>query len=120
MAVRLRALRAGRSVPPGRLLVLIYVRGSVDPRGLSNDFIGNRPRDFSAYCVVSQPTRPDEFPDQQKKEREKGKPITLISRGGPWISETSRLPYFLEIRLTDGGMVVSLTHRPLFTTQEDS
>jgi hypothetical protein len=29
--------------------------------------------------------------------------------------ESHRLPHFLENRLTDGGEVVSLTRRPLFT-----
>jgi hypothetical protein len=32
MAVRLSALNAGRSLHPGRFLVLISVRGCVDPR----------------------------------------------------------------------------------------
>jgi hypothetical protein len=32
MAVRLSALRAGRPLPPGRFLVLIPVRGCIDPR----------------------------------------------------------------------------------------
>jgi hypothetical protein len=34
MAVRLSALRVGRSLPPGRFLVLIYLRGLVDPRAI--------------------------------------------------------------------------------------
>jgi hypothetical protein len=34
--------------------------------------------------------------------------------------ETSRLPHFLDNRLTDGGEVVSLTRRPPFTPQEYS
>jgi hypothetical protein len=31
-----------------------------------------------------------------------------------------RIPHFLENRLTDGGEVFSLTHRPRFTRQENS
>jgi hypothetical protein len=32
MAMRLSALRAGRPLPPGRFLTLLYIRGRVDPR----------------------------------------------------------------------------------------
>jgi hypothetical protein len=32
MAVKLSALSSGRPLHPGRFLILIYVRGSVDPR----------------------------------------------------------------------------------------
>jgi hypothetical protein len=45
----------------------------------------------------------------------KVKAIPVTGRDGPYGCETSRLPYFLENRLTDGGEVVSLTHRPPFT-----
>jgi hypothetical protein len=34
MAVKLLALRGGRPLPPARFLVLIFVRGCVDPRGI--------------------------------------------------------------------------------------
>jgi hypothetical protein len=42
----------------------------------------------------------------------KGNAIPVTGRGDPWGCETSRIPHFLENRLTDGGAVVSLTLRP--------
>jgi hypothetical protein len=45
----------------------------------------------------------------------KGKAIPVTGRGGLLGCETSRLPQFLDNRLTDGGEVVSLKRRPLFT-----
>jgi hypothetical protein len=50
----------------------------------------------------------------------KGKAIPVTCREGPYGCETSRLPHFLDNRPTDGGEVVSLTHRPPFTPQKNS
>jgi hypothetical protein len=50
----------------------------------------------------------------------KVKAIFVTRRGGPLIYETSRLPHFVDNRLTEGGEVVSLTRWPPFTPQEDS
>jgi hypothetical protein len=47
-----------------------------------------------------------------------GKAIPVTGRGGLEGCETSRLPYFLENRLTDGSEVVSLTRRSLFTPRK--
>jgi hypothetical protein len=47
--------------------------------------------------------------------------IPVTGRGGPYGCETSRLPHFLNNRLTDGGEGVSLTRQPAtFYPQEDS
>jgi hypothetical protein len=68
MPMRLSALRAGRPLPPGRLLVLISVRSLVGlPQGHSaagrimsieesDDLIGNRTRDLPASSTMRQPT----------------------------------------------------------------
>jgi hypothetical protein len=52
--------------------------------------------------------------------RKRGKAIPVTGRGGPQGCETSRLPYFLDGRLTDGGEVVSLTRRQPLIPPEDS
>jgi hypothetical protein len=49
------------------------------------------------------------------KRVKEGKAIPTIDREGPQDCETSRFPHFLDNRLTDGGEVVSPTHRPPFT-----
>jgi hypothetical protein len=49
------------------------------------------------------------------REGKKGKAILVTGRGGPYGCETSRLPHFLDNRVTDGGEVISLTPRPPFT-----
>jgi hypothetical protein len=45
----------------------------------------------------------------------KGTAIPVTGHGGPLGCETSRLPHFLDSRLTDGFEVVSLTRWPPFT-----
>jgi hypothetical protein len=50
----------------------------------------------------------------------RGKAVPVTGRRGPYGCETSRRPYFLDNRLTDSGEVVSFTHRPPFTPQENS
>jgi hypothetical protein len=51
---------------------------------------------------------------------QKGKFVPVTGRGGPYGYETSRLSHFLDSRLTDGGELVSLTHRSPLYLQEDS
>jgi hypothetical protein len=50
--------------------------------------------------------------------KDKGKAIPVTGREGPQGCERSRLPRLLDNRFTDGGKVVSPTHRPHFTYQE--
>jgi hypothetical protein len=46
------------------------------------------------------------------------KAISVTGRAGPYGCEMSRLPHFLDNRLTDGGKVVSLTRRPPITPRK--
>jgi hypothetical protein len=45
------------------------------------------------------------------------KAIPVTGRGGPYGCETSRLPHFLDNRITDGGEV-SFTLQPPFTPRK--
>jgi hypothetical protein len=47
-----------------------------------------------------------------------GKAIPVTGCAGPQSCETSKLPHFLDSRLTDGGEVVDLTRRPTFTLRK--
>jgi hypothetical protein len=75
MAARLLALRAGRPLQPRRFLVLISVRGRVDPRPIvrlkglvklkkNHDLIGPRTRDLPACSIVPQPITLPRAPKQ--------------------------------------------------------
>jgi hypothetical protein len=52
--------------------------------------------------------------------KKKGKAISVTARGGLQACEMSTLPHWLDNRLTDGGKVVSPTHRPRSTPQKHS
>jgi hypothetical protein len=54
------------------------------------------------------------------KSKGKSKAIPVTGHGGPYGCETSMLPHFLDSRFTDGGEVVSLTHRSPFTPRNIS
>jgi hypothetical protein len=54
-------------------------------------------------------------------KKEKGEAIPVTGRRASQGCETSRLPHFLNNRLTDGGEIVSRTPRPAAPySQEDS
>jgi hypothetical protein len=48
----------------------------------------------------------------------KSKAIPITGHGGLWVFKTSRIPHFLESKLTDGNKVFSLTGRPRFNTHD--
>jgi hypothetical protein len=50
----------------------------------------------------------------------KGKAIPVTCHAGPEGYDTSRLPHFLDNRLTDEGEIVTLRRQPLFTPKKIS
>lgn len=48
----------------------------------------------------------------------KGETIPVAGHGVPQVCETSKLSRHLDIRLTEGGEIVSLKHRPPFTPKK--
>jgi hypothetical protein len=48
--------------------------------------------------------------NKTRVSKRNGKAIPVTGRGGPYGCETSRIPHFLDNRLTDGAEVVSLKH----------
>jgi hypothetical protein len=48
---------------------------------------------------------------------QKGKAIPVTDRRGPQGCETSRLPHFVDSRVTEYGEVFSLTRRPPFAPE---
>jgi hypothetical protein len=57
---------------------------------------------------------------KKKESKEVKVKLSVLQAVEAHMVETSRLPHFLDNRLTDGGEVVSLMRRPAFTPQEDS
>jgi hypothetical protein len=61
MAVRLSALRAGRSLPPRRFLVLSQPQGhsaagKIRSTEKKDDLIGNRTHDLSTFSIAPEPS----------------------------------------------------------------
>jgi hypothetical protein len=52
------------------------------------------------------------------KVKKKSKAVSVTGYGGLYGCEMLRIPRCLDVRLTDGGMVVSRTHRPRSSTQK--
>jgi hypothetical protein len=54
------------------------------------------------------------------KIKKQSKAIPVLGGGSPYICEISKIPYFVDSLLRDGGVVISLTRRRRFIPQEDS
>jgi hypothetical protein len=74
--------------------------------------------DFGYLSGLDVPLLPIKIDYCKDSQCKKGKAIPVTGHGGPQGCETSRLPHFLDNRLTDSGKVVSLTRRPPFTSRK--
>jgi hypothetical protein len=54
--------------------------------------------------------------DKERYTKGKSKAIPVTGRAGPYGFNMSRIPHFLDSRLTDGGQFVSLMSRSKFTS----
>jgi hypothetical protein len=66
---------------------------------------------FTDTFIFVQRWRMNYFRISNQINKGKSKTLLVKGRGGPEGCETSRLPHFLDNRLTDGGEVISLTRR---------
>jgi hypothetical protein len=69
---------------------------------------------FSSSKIPSPPHTKNYYQDVNNNN--KGKTIPVTVRGGPYGCETSRFPHLLDSKLINGGEIVSVTRRPLFTS----
>jgi hypothetical protein len=53
--------------------------------------------------------------DNYKRQKGKGKDISVTDRGGSYGCERLKLPHYLDKRLIDGDKAISPTRRPHFT-----
>jgi hypothetical protein len=89
MVARLSALRAGRFLPPGEFLVLIFVRGWVDSRAMvrleglgkfkKSTSFGTRTGDLTDCSIVPQPTMLPRAPASFMKGNTKGEGSYFVS-----------------------------------------
>jgi hypothetical protein len=73
---------------------------------------------FLPYTTVNVTNLHIKFTVTLVKLKKRGKAIPVAGRGGPHGCETSRLPYFLNNRLTDGGEAANLRRRPPYTPRK--
>jgi hypothetical protein len=112
-----------KSAPVLRIAKVSYViRKNRESDGSSSHLPTHRPRKYSAnICIKTHvPSFPTNWIPLQwvTLNNKKSKAIRVRGKPGPYGCETSRLPYCLDSRLTNGGEVVSLTRRPPFTPRK--